>query len=146
MRIHPIVVELVRAPIRDDVLPLAKPIVGTSGRVYTELPIPKGTVLTLSTFGYNLYLVSPSHYHHDITLISLLCGRNQDLWGPDACEFRPERWLGMNEQVESPVGVYGNLYGDVGLSTEPSSIDLPSAQLHILWRRQELPGMAIRVC
>ena len=38
-------------------------------------------------------------------------GRNQGLWGPDAYEFRPERWFEMDEQVESPVGVDGNLYG-----------------------------------
>ena len=27
------------------------------------------------------------------------------MWGPDAYEFRPERWSEMKEQVESPVGV-----------------------------------------
>ena len=41
---------------QDDVLPLTKPIVGASGRVYTELPIPKGTNITISMTGYNLYL------------------------------------------------------------------------------------------
>ena len=52
-----------------------------------------------------------------ITIISVVhlyhCfrGRNKDVWGPDADEFRPERWFGTKEQVESPVGVYGNLYG-----------------------------------
>ena len=40
----------------------------------------------------------------------LFRGRNQDLWGPDASEFRPERWFKMNGQADSPVGVYGNLY------------------------------------
>ena len=45
-------------PVEDDILPLTKPIVGTSGRVYTELPIPKGTALTLSLAGYNLYIFS----------------------------------------------------------------------------------------
>ena len=45
-----------RIPIEDDVLPLTKPIVGTSGRVYTELPIQKGTPVTISTVGYNLYV------------------------------------------------------------------------------------------
>lgn len=88
LRIHPSALEIVRAPIQDDILPLTKPIIGTSGRVYTELPIPKGTAVYISAIGYN---------------------SNPDLWGPDAYEFRPERWLEMKEQVESPVGVYGNL-------------------------------------
>ena len=35
--------------------------------------------------------------------------RNKEVWGPDAYEFRPERWLNVNEKPESPVGVYGNL-------------------------------------
>ena len=35
--------------------------------------------------------------------------RNKDVWGEDAHEFRPDRWFEMKEQVESPVGVYGNL-------------------------------------
>jgi len=88
LRLHPIVVEIMRVSTRDDVLPLTKPIVGTSGTVHTEILIPKGTTITLSLIGYNL---------------------NKDLWGPDAYEFRPERWLEMNEKAESPVGVYGNL-------------------------------------
>jgi len=48
-----------------------------------------------------------------MTVRSYYCfhDRNQDLWGPDAQVFRPERWFEMDEQVESPVGVYGNLYG-----------------------------------
>ena len=56
MRIHPIAPEVSRQPMQDDVLPLTKPVVGTSGRVYTELPIPKGTIVVVSMSGYNLYV------------------------------------------------------------------------------------------
>ena len=101
-----------REPIEDDLLPLSKPIVGTSGRVYADLPVPKGTMVTLSAFGYNMYVTfntwPPSL---DVVFTPLFHDRNKDVWGQDAHEFRPERWFEMKEQVESPVGVYGNLYG-----------------------------------
>ena len=103
---------MVRVPIEDDVLPLTKPIVGTSGKVYTELPVSKGTPVGISTIGYNLCVFSfGNHLSLDGALISWFHGRNPDMWGPDAYVFRPERWLEMDGQVESPVGVYGNLYG-----------------------------------
>ena len=36
--------------------------------------------------------------------------RDKDMWGPDAYEFRPERWLDTDDSKPfSPVGVYGNL-------------------------------------
>ena len=110
MRIHPIIVEVMREPIEDDLLPLSKPIVGTSGRVYTDLPVPKGTMVTLSAFGYNMYVISNRGPPFDMALTLLSHDRNKDVWGQDAHEFRPERWFDMKEQVESPVGVYGNLY------------------------------------
>ena len=45
-------------PKEDIVLPLTKPIVGISGKVYKELPIPAGTTINLSLLGYNLYVSS----------------------------------------------------------------------------------------
>jgi len=77
-----------RVPKKDSVLPLVTPIIGISGKVYKELPVPAGTLMNISIVGYNL---------------------NKDLWGPDAYEFRPERWLDMDNKLESPFGVYGNL-------------------------------------
>jgi len=88
LRLHPAVTDIPRVTTEDDVLPLSKPVVGVSGKVYEELPVPAGTLLFISPFGYNL---------------------NKDLWGSDAYEFRPERWLEMNEAPEVRVGVYGNL-------------------------------------
>ncbi|KAF9645980.1 cytochrome P450 [Thelephora ganbajun] len=87
LRVHPIAAEIPRVATENNVLPLTKPIVGVSGKVYKELPVPAGTLAIISTVGYNL---------------------NKDLWGPDPYEFRPERWLDMKEP-ESPVGVYSNL-------------------------------------
>ena len=144
LRNNPVAVDIVRAPIEDDILPLSKPIIGTSGRVYTEFPIPKGTSVSVSTIGYNMcvsFTNSPpaptqSFFFHD---------RNPDLWGTDARQFRPERWLEMNGQVESPVGVYGNLYGHARSSDRALNTDLLFTQLYILRRCQELHWVAIRV-
>jgi len=88
LRLHPAAIEVQREATKDDVLPLTRPIVGVSGKVYNELPVPAGTLVFISIAGYNL---------------------NKDLWGPDAYEFRPERWLDTNEKPETPFGVYGNL-------------------------------------
>lgn len=88
LRVYPIVTELQRVPKKDDVLPLSKPVVGVSGKVYKELLVPAGTTIMVSQMGYNV---------------------NKDLWGPDAHEFLPERWLNMTEKPESSVGVYANL-------------------------------------
>jgi len=88
LRLYPALFETTRRATKDDVLPLAKPLVGLSGKVYKEIPVPAGTAVFISILGYNL---------------------NKDLWGQDAYEFRPERWLDTSEKPETPFGVYGNL-------------------------------------
>jgi hypothetical protein len=54
LRIHAPSVEVPRVVWNDDVIPLSKPIVGISGKVYNELPIPGGTLVVASIYGYNL--------------------------------------------------------------------------------------------
>lgn len=48
--------EIQRVPNGHVVLPLATPVVGVSGKVYGELPVPAGTQMTISILGYNLYV------------------------------------------------------------------------------------------
>ncbi|KAJ6616300.1 cytochrome P450 [Mycena sp. CBHHK59/15] len=87
-RFHPVAFSSMREAARDEVLPLSKPLVTKSGKTITELPIPKNTVLIVSTAGYN---------------------RNTDVFGQDAHVFNPERWLDDTVQLTTRLGVYGNL-------------------------------------
>jgi hypothetical protein len=54
LRIHPPTVDVPRVVRNDDVIPLSKPVVGVSGKVYNSLQIPRGISLLASLHGYNL--------------------------------------------------------------------------------------------
>ena len=76
---------------RDSVLPFSNPVRGRNGKEMHEVVVPKGTVVL-------------THYQ----------ASNSDpaLWGEDAEEWKPERWLaplpGAVEEARIP-GVYSNL-------------------------------------
>ncbi|KXN82785.1 Cytochrome P450 3A16 [Leucoagaricus sp. SymC.cos] len=57
---------------KDMVLPLSKPVVGSDGKEISEIVVPNGTNIIISILGSNT---------------------NPDLWGTDALEWKPERWL-----------------------------------------------------
>jgi len=88
LRIHPIVYHIMRVAGRDDVLPLSEPIVTKSGETITGVPIPEGTNLILGFAAYN---------------------RNKKVWGADADEFKPDRWLTTTKRDGPTIGVYSNL-------------------------------------
>ncbi|KAJ2931308.1 hypothetical protein H1R20_g5845, partial [Candolleomyces eurysporus] len=88
MRYHPALYQNYRQAARDDVIPLSKPIIGRNGEVMNELPIAKGTKIILSIAAYN---------------------RNKEIFGEDAHEYKPERWLDNKEKKGPTLGVYGNL-------------------------------------
>ena len=76
---------------KDLVLPLSVPVRGKDGRMISELVIPKNTVV----FGH----IQASNV-------------NKALWGEDAAEWKPERWLAplpaALEEARLP-GVYSHL-------------------------------------
>lgn len=59
LRVHAPVIDMQRIPNKDTVLPLSRPVVGVSGKVYNELPVPAGTYMSISVTGYNLYVPVP---------------------------------------------------------------------------------------
>ena len=75
-------------------MPLSEPIVGKDGNVMKEIFVPAGTELILGIRSIN---------------------RDKGIWGEDALEFKPERWL---SQLPSSVtdarvpGVYSNLWAE----------------------------------
>ncbi|TFK84945.1 cytochrome P450 [Polyporus arcularius HHB13444] len=88
LRLHPIVYLYVRMPTREEVLPLAYPVTNVDGETMNEIPIPSGTNLYLSIWTYN---------------------RLPQIWGPDAHEFNPSRFLAQEKLGETYVGVTSNL-------------------------------------
>ncbi|KAK0489455.1 cytochrome P450 [Armillaria novae-zelandiae] len=94
LRYHPPVYNVTRISGQDDVLPLSKPITTTSGKILHELPIPKGLQIISSVAAYN---------------------RNKDIFGEDANEFKPERWLRESvPNTTASLGVYGSLFTFTG--------------------------------
>jgi len=88
LRLHPIVYTLSREATRDDVIPLASPIVTKSGDQVSSIPVKKGTPIDVSISVYN---------------------RLPEIWGADANEFNPERFLNIDKSKHSTIGVFANL-------------------------------------
>ncbi|RDX45100.1 cytochrome P450 [Lentinus brumalis] len=91
LRLHPPVTNMFRETLQDAVLPLSQPIRGLDGTTVREIPVPKGTPVCVGMFSSN---------------------RNKVLWGEDAGEWKPERWLtALPDGIAGAKipGVYSNL-------------------------------------
>ena len=89
-----IVLTLLRRTRQDVVLPLAQPVRGVDGEMIHEIFVPKDTSIGVGLLASN---------------------RNKAIWGEDAEEWKPERWLSpLPDSVgEAHVpGIYSNLYVD----------------------------------
>ncbi|PCH40528.1 cytochrome P450 [Wolfiporia cocos MD-104 SS10] len=96
IRLYPTVTNSTRMPIQDTTLSLGEPVIATDGTVMKEIVIPKGTNIVIGSLG---------------------CNANKKLWGEDALEFKPRRWIeGIPAAVTnaSIPGVYSNLMSFLG--------------------------------
>ncbi|KAI0315526.1 cytochrome P450 [Amylostereum chailletii] len=93
------------------ILPLDKPIKGNDGREMHEIFLPKDTEVVVNIIGIN---------------------RDPIIWGPDAHQWKPERWLSPlpDSVLEARVpGVYGNMLTFLGGGR--ACIGFKSSQLEI---------------
>ncbi|KAH0839441.1 cytochrome P450 [Lanmaoa asiatica] len=72
LRVHAPLSDIARMAAVDDVIPLSKPVRTRSGKLVDHITVAKGTYLSVSVLSMN---------------------RSMALWGPDAKEFKPERWI-----------------------------------------------------
>lgn len=75
----------------DTVLPLSEPIQGVDGTMMNEIPVPKDTTVLVGIRS---------------------CNRSKAIWGEDALEWKPERWLAPLPDTVAKAhlpGVYSNL-------------------------------------
>ncbi|KAJ3970683.1 cytochrome P450 [Lentinula raphanica] len=72
LRLYPPVSTVARISHQDAIIPLHKPIIGKDGTEMHQVNVPNRTTVFVSIFNAN---------------------RNPDLWGNDANEWKPERWL-----------------------------------------------------
>ncbi|TFK91896.1 cytochrome P450 [Polyporus arcularius HHB13444] len=96
LRLYPPASLVSKSPRQDTVLPLCNPIRGADGQDIHQIHIPKGTNVIIGVQAMN---------------------RAKELWGEDADEFKPERWLsdlpGSVIQARIP-GVYSNMMTFLG--------------------------------
>ncbi|KAI0631059.1 cytochrome P450 [Trametes polyzona] len=96
LRVYTPVVQAFTGTTKDTVLPLSQPVRATDGSLLSSLAIPRGTNVFIAVRASNC---------------------NEALWGPDAYEWKPERWLApLPEALEDAAipGVYSNLMTFLG--------------------------------
>ena len=110
MRLHPIIWMLGRVASRDDVIPLAFPITTKSGERVSSIPVKKGTNIDIAVHAYQRYVrpTTPPPLYRVLPL-SRSNRRLPQVWGEDADEWNPDRFLDTEAIKQTSIGVYGNL-------------------------------------
>ncbi|KAF7985647.1 hypothetical protein HWV62_2167 [Athelia sp. TMB] len=87
LRLYAPVPMLMREAVADDVVPLAAPIVDVRGRARSSVRINKGDQVLISVRTINISTAT---------------------WGPDALEFKPERWDAVPAEAQHVPGVWAH--------------------------------------
>lgn len=85
LRCEPPVVTTVRSALQDEVVPLLRPLEGTNGELISHLTLKKDNLVLIQ--------IRAANY-------------SKDVFGDDADEFRPERWLDGSVGAEVHQGVW----------------------------------------
>jgi len=96
LRLYPAATGVTRTALSDTILPLSAPIHDVDGRKIQEVFVPKNTNVYLHIYNLN---------------------RDPSIWGSDAAEWKPERWLEpLPETVREAhiQGVYANMMTFIG--------------------------------
>ncbi|KAJ7261008.1 cytochrome P450 [Mycena rebaudengoi] len=93
LRLHAPVRFIGRIAMRDDVIPLGTPYTDVNGTVHESLRILKGQELL-------------------IPILAVNC--DPEIWGPDALDFKPERWEASTPISNSIPGVWGHMLTFLG--------------------------------
>ncbi|KAF8598679.1 cytochrome P450 [Ceratobasidium sp. AG-I] len=81
-RLHPVVPQLERVALKDDVMRLQNPLKTEKGDEITQLPIKAGQLIRILMYSI---------------------GNTESVWGEDAAEFKPERWLDASQLRSSGI-------------------------------------------
>ncbi|KAF9078764.1 cytochrome P450 [Rhodocollybia butyracea] len=89
LRLRPGVQFTTREADLDDVIPLAQPVISTSGEMLKKIPVIKGQRVHISIAAYN---------------------RSPSIWGSDSDQWNPSRFLRLEStKQQSSIGVFGNV-------------------------------------
>ncbi|KAI9062669.1 cytochrome P450 [Trametes sanguinea] len=93
LRLHAPIPETGRVAMRADAIPLDRPFTDRDGTVHDHVRVAKGDVILIPIKALN---------------------RLESLWGPDAHEFRPERWETPPDAISCIPGVWGHILSFLG--------------------------------
>ncbi|KAH0835841.1 cytochrome P450 [Lanmaoa asiatica] len=105
LRVHPPIIATLRTAMKDDVVPVEKPFMDKNGVVRDSI---RYALCPIANSRYIFTLPHRIRKGETIFIPIQAIHRSRELWGPDAHEFKPERWENIPEAVSQIPGVWGH--------------------------------------